>query len=258
MKRSLYGLLTAALVLTASGCNEKKAEITSAPVPAEVPAASAPAVSGPTGALKGRVLYQGQAPAPQQTAIAGNPECAAMHPGGKVQNEELLVSADGGVANVFVYIKEGLEGRSFPAPASKHTVSNKNCVYVPHVSGVQVGQTVELLNEDATLHNMHSYSTANRSWNVGLPFKNMKLNKSFDKPEVMVKLKCDVHPWMLGYVGVVAHPFFAVTGADGGFRIEGIPAGEYTVEFWHEKLGVRSEKIRIEPQGELSLDSVSF
>ena len=258
MKRYAWFVVIMGMGLALTACNEK-AEVTSAPASPEVKPAAASAVdAAESGSLTGRVTFSGPAPAPVQTAIAGNPECAALHPGGKVAGEELVVSADGGVKNVFVYIKEGLEGRRFPAPQEKAVIENKGCVYVPHVIGVQTGQPVELKNEDATLHNVHSYASANKSWNIGLPFQNMKVAKTFDKPEIMVKLKCDVHPWMLGYVGVVAHPCFAVTGEDGSFTIKGIPAGEYTVEYWHEKLGVRTQTIRIEPRAETKAEAVTY
>lgn len=254
MKRSASFVVILLMGLALTACNEK-AEVTSAPASPEVkPAAAAAVDAAESGSLTGRVTFSGQAPAPVQTAIAGNPECAALHPGGTVAGEELIVSADGGVKNVFVYIKEGLEGRRFPVPQEKVVIENKGCVYMPHVTGAQVGQPVELFNADATLHNVHSYSTASKSWNIGLPFQNMKVAKSFDKPEIMVKLKCDVHPWMLGYVGVVAHPCFAVTGEDGSFTIQGIPAGEYTVELWHEKLGVKTQKLVVKAKEDLKQD----
>ena len=172
----------------------------------------------------------------------------SLHPGGKIGSEELLVS-NGGVANVFIYVKEGLSDYSFPVPTVAAVVENKGCMYSPHVLGVQAGQPVNLLNEDPTLHNVHSFSANSKAWNVGLPFQGMKVMKKFDNPEIMVKLKCDVHPWMLGFIGVVAHPYFTVTDKEGKFEIKNLPPGEYTIEAWHEKLGVRSQTIKIEPQG---------
>ena len=193
------------------------------------------------------MTFQGEAPAPQKISVSGNPECAALHSDGSITSEELLVNG-GSLQNVFVYVKEGFEGQSFTAPAEAATVENKNCAYVPHVIGVQVGQPLNIVNSDPTLHNVHSYSKNSKSWNIGLPIQGMKQTKKFDAPEVMVALKCDVHPWMRGYIGVLPHPYFSVTNGDGSFEIKNLPPGDYLIEAWHEKLGVQSQKIKIEPQ----------
>ena len=209
----------------------------------------------PAGAatIRGRVLFGGQVPAPQEIPVKGNPECAVFHPSGNVTSEELLVN-QGGLQNAFVYVKEGLEALSFAAPSEPVVIENKNCVYVPHVTGVQVGQPVTILNSDPTLHNVHSYGKVAKPWNIGLPVQGMKIAKKFSEAEVMVTLKCDVHPWMLGYVGVLPHPYFDVTGPDGGFEIKNLPPGEYVLEVWHEKLGVQTQKIKLEPRAETSVD----
>ncbi len=199
-----------------------------------------------TGTVKGKVFFEGEAPVPAKIPIRGNPECAVFHKEGSVLSEELLVH-DGGLQNVFIYIKEGLEGQKFEPPSQSVTIGNKHCVYVPHVLGVQVNQPVVLLNEDPTLHNIHSYSKNQKNWNLGLPFQGMKQTKKFSNPEVMVTLKCDVHPWMVGYVGVLSHPYFAVSGEDGSFEIKNLPVSEYVIEAWHEKLGTQSQTVRVEP-----------
>jgi hypothetical protein len=116
------------------------------------------------------------------------------------------------------------------------------------VVGVQTGQSVVFLNNDNTLHNIHALPKTNKPFNLGLPFQGIKQTRKFDSPEIMVPLKCDVHPWMLGYVGVLAHPYFAVTGEDGSFSLKGLPAGTYTLEVWHEKLGTQSQEIEIGPR----------
>lgn len=235
------------LLICSTGCGPKEeVSITSEPR-AETAAIVKFLDRESAGILKGIVKFEGEAPAPKKIPIKGNPECAVFHSGGSVDSEELLVK-DGALQNVFIYIKEGLEGYSFQTPSEPVTISNRKCVYVPHVSGAQAGQPLVLLNEDPTLHNIHSYSKNSSSFNVGLPFQGVKQTKKFAKPEVMVTLKCDVHPWMIGYVGVLEHPYFGVTGQDGGFELKNLPAGEYLVEAWHEKLGVQSRTIKIEPR----------
>lgn len=249
MKNKLFSLLAVvAMILIVSGCEKKEtleAGLTTETASTEIKPASFDSASAAT--LSGKVVFEGQAPAPEKLSIAGNPECAVFHAGGSVASEELLVK-DGALKNVFVYVKEGLEGQSFPVPSQAAAIDNKNCVYVPHVIGVQVNQPVNILNSDPTLHNVHSYSKNSKSWNLGLPFQGMKQVKKFDAAEVMVSLKCDVHPWMKGYVGVLDHPYFQVTGEDGKFTLNNLPPGEYLVEAWHEKLGTQSQKVQIGPQ----------
>lgn len=260
--RSLLLLVVCVFALSFVGCGEKsqpspKQEVATASE--DTPSAKSVSVEkktvdpAKTGSLMGRISFDGVAPTPKPISIKGNPECAMLHPGGTVASEELLVK-DGAIQNAFIYIKQGLEGYEFAAPKEPVTVSNKECVYLPHVVGVQVGQPVEYRNEDATLHNVHAFPKINKGFNLGLPFANMKQTKTFTEQEIMVPLKCDVHPWMLGYVGVVRHPYFAVTGPDGSFDIKNIPAGEYEVEVWHEKLGAQSLKIKIEPQASETLN----
>ncbi len=184
-------ILLALFSILMTGCGQKAAQNSSAEAPASMApptnsaAAPAQALDPATAAtIKGKVLFEGAAPAAQEISVRGNPECAVFHKDGKVQSEELVVNS-GALQNVFVYVKEGLEGRSFPAPSEPVTIENKNCLYVPHVTGVQVNQPIILLNDDPTLHNIHSYAKNSKSWNLGLPFQGMKQTKKFEAPEVM-------------------------------------------------------------------------
>jgi hypothetical protein len=119
------------------------------------------------------------------------------------------------------------------------------CRYEPHVFGIRAGQTLEIVNSDPTLHNVHALPASQPEFNLGMPVQNMRLKKKFEKPEVMVKFKCDVHPWMSAYAGVVAHPFFAVSGPDGTFTLPDLPEGQYVLEAWHENLGVLSQTVEV-------------
>ena len=125
------------------------------------------------------------------------------------------------------------------------TVDQKECRYHPHVFGVQVGQPLEILNSDPTLHNIHAVAKNNREFNNGQPLQNMKTTHTFTAPEVMVPFKCDVHGWMNAFVGVLNHPYFAVTDAAGTFNLKTLPAGTYTIEAWHEKLGTMTQTVTI-------------
>lgn len=248
MKRYLY---VGILAILAAGCGGKESAELQTTGPSEVkPAASVsaePIDPATVGSVSGKIYLDGEAPAAKMMSVKGNPECALLHQGGQIASEE-LVSENGLLQNVFVYVKQGLEGRSFPAPSSPVTIANKGCKYVPHVAGVMAGQPVEFLNEDSTLHNIHSYSKNSKPFNLGLPLVGMKQAKKIDLPEVMITLKCDVHPWMLGYLGVLAHPYFGVTGADGTFELKDLPPGEYVIEAWHEKLGAQTQTVTLGPQ----------
>jgi plastocyanin/predicted small lipoprotein YifL len=252
MKKTVYVLL-AFFALTLSGCGQKS-EAPSSPESSTAPAAQASVSSHKTvdsataGTIRGRVIFDGTAPEPKKLSVKGNPECAVFHPGGEITSEELVVN-NGAIKNAFVYIKSGLESYSFPVPSEAATVENKDCHYVPHVSGVQANQPINFVNNDPTLHNFHAYPKNSKPFNMGLPFQNMKQVKKFEAAEVMVPLKCDMHPWILNYISILNHPYFAVTGEDGSFELKNVPPGTYTVEVWQEKLGVRSQEVTIEPQG---------
>ena len=129
------------------------------------------------------------------------------------------------------------------------------CKYTPHAMGVMVNQPFRILNSDGILHNVHSFSKVNAEFNKGQPFQNMEFEHTFDQAEVMVRFKCDVHPWMSSYMGVVEHPFFAVSTDDGSYSIDGVPAGTYTVEAWHETLGTQTMEVTV---AEDSVAAASF
>ncbi len=193
--------------------------------------------------LEGVVSYAGSDP---DTAIqmAADPDCLMLHPE-PVHSETIVGDGAGHLANVFVYVKSGLAGKSFSAPADPHLLDQKGCQYVPHVSGLMVGQELVIRNSDTTLHNVHALPEVNREFNQGQPFQGMETRKTFDKTEVMIRFKCDVHPWMSSYIAVLEHPFFAVSGADGSFSIQNLPAGTYEIEAWHEELGARSQQVTV-------------
>ena len=165
-----------------------------------------------------------------------------------VTGEEVVVNKNGTLKNVLISVKDGLAGKTFPAAKGKVVFDQLGCIYKPHVLGVQLGQELEILNSDPTLHNVHTLSKENTQFNRAMPTKGMKINVKFDKVETF-KVKCEVHPWMSAYIGVFNHPFYAVTGDDGSFTIKGLPAGEYTVETWHEKYGARTAKVKVAATG---------
>ena len=213
--------------------------------PPSTPAPAAP-VTNPVdpataGAVTGKVTFMGTPPTVETISMSSDPRC--MNAGAKT--EAVMVSGDGSLQNVFVYVKDGLGNLKFPVPATPLVLDQKGCQYRPHVFGVQAGQTIEILNSDTTLHNIHAWPQTNQEFNMGQSLQGMKDTHVFTTQEVMVPFRCDVHKWMNSFVGVVAHPFFAVTGADGAFELKGLPPGTYTVEAWHEKFGTKTASVTI-------------
>ena len=173
-----------------------------------------------------------------------DPGCAKKHDG-PVNSEALVLGEDNALANVFVWVKSGVPRGAWPVPSQPLVLDQRGCQYSPHVSGLMVGQTLKVLNSDQLLHNIHSLPKINSSFNRAMPAAVTEAEYSFSKEEVLFKIKCDVHPWMNAWVGVVSHPFFAVTGTDGGFSIDGLPAGDYVLEAWHEELGTQEMSVSI-------------
>lgn len=214
-------------------------------------AVAMPTVAGAEGKVSGKVTFEGDPPKRKRLRMDADPVCAASHDG-PVLAEEVVVGDGGGLQNVFVYVKE-VSG-DFPAPAEPAVLDQKGCHYTPHVLGVQIGQEVKILNSDKTLHNVHGMPKINAGFNFAMPKFVKKKDHKFDDAETMVKVKCDVHPWMSSYIGVLPHPFFAVTGEDGSFEIAGLPAGDYTLIAWQEKLGTQEAQISVAADGAASQD----
>lgn len=208
-----------------------------------------PAVALAGGTVSGKVAFTGTPPARSKLAMDADPVCASAHPS-PVMSEEVIVS-NGGLENVFIWV-DGAPTK--PAPTTPAVIDQKGCQYHPHVLGVQVGQPLQILNSDQTLHNVHGMPKKNTAFNFAMPKFVKKKDTKFDSAEVMVGVKCDVHPWMNSYVGVVDHPYFAVSGADGAFKIADVPPGEYTVKAWHEKLGEKDGKVKVDEGGTATVD----
>jgi len=192
------------------------------------------------GVITGKVMFKGTAPGEKSIDMAADANCKALHAAAPT-TRHYVVNADGTLANVFVYVKSGpgVDGKKFDPPKEKVTLDQKGCLYQPYLMGIQVNQDLEVLNSDATLHNVHATPSINAEFNKGQPVQGMKFTHKFDKVETVppVRFKCDVHPWMFAYVAVVPHPYFAVTREDGSYKISGVPAGDYVVEAFHLKAG---------------------
>jgi len=232
--RKYYALmLVAALAL--AGCGSKDDEdLTAGGNSGGGNASSAAAAPTGTASIAGKVTLSGKAPIAAKIAFDADPVCKSQH-ASSVNDETVIADAKGNLANVFVYVKDGAP--STAAPSTPVVLTQHGCMYNPHVFGIQVGQPLQIVNDDSTLHNIHCLAVVNDGFNVGQPTQGMKTEKKFAKSEVLVKFKCDVHGWMHCVAGVVTNPYYSVSGTDGGFKISSLPAGSYTVVAVHEKYG---------------------
>jgi len=179
-----------------------------------------------------------------------DPACIEAHKGRAV-DESVVVNSNGTISNVFIYIKTGLEGKQFEIPGSPVTIDQRGCWFHPRVMGMQTGQKLQVVNSDPVTHNIHPLAHINREWNHSQGPGDEPIGRKFAKGEVMIPIKCNIHSWMHAFVGVVDHPYFAVTGSDGRFVIRNVPPGDYVVEAWHEALGLQEQKITIAPSGKI-------
>jgi len=203
--------------------------------------------------VSGTVNYDGKVPKLRPITMDADPECAKKH-SGPVQSEVLVLGDGNTVGNIFVHVKSGLPSKEWPTPKQPVVMDQRGCRYIPHVMGVMVGQPFKILNSDGLLHNVHSLAKINQAFNRAMPGAVKEAEFTFDKEELMFKIKCDVHPWMNAYVGVMTHPFYDVTGEDGKFEIKGVPAGTYEVEAWHEKLGTQTASVTVGDSDTQTLD----
>jgi len=197
------------------------------------------AVSG-GGSISGVVKFKGAPPAAAPLDVNKDKEVCATTP---KKNPELVVGADGGIQYAVVSITNIQKGKAFEA--TPPVVDQKGCEYLPHVMLAKAGADVEILNSDGILHNIHSISKANAPVNIAQPKFKKKVTAKFDKPET-VKLTCDVHNWMQGWVVVQEHPYYAVTDPAGSFKLTDVPPGDYELKVWHEKLGETTQKVSVQ------------
>jgi plastocyanin len=205
--------------------------------------AGSPSPTSPVAIVRGSVRFEGKLPAARAISMAADPECAKQH-SMPVMAQEVLTDAKGDLQNVIVFVSEGLGDGTFDAPSQPVVVEQKGCLYQPHVLAVRANQTLQLVNDDPTSHNIHPVPANNREWNKAEP-PGSKMEEAFAREEIAIPVKCNVHPWMRGYIAVFKHPFFAVTGKDGVFDLSNLPPGTHTIKAWHEKLGTATQTVTI-------------
>ena len=230
--RGVLGLLLMVLVGCGSGDSGGECDVPRTPTPFDHAAA---------GTISGTVTFAGTAPVMAPLTMSG--ECTARHKEPVLTGDALVHG--GRVENAFVYLKEGLGNRVFAVPAEPVVIDQSGCLYQPRVAGAQTCQPITFRNSDGVLHNVHGTPTVSSQWNFSMAVQGSTRTVRIPKPEVAVEVRCDVHPWMRAYVGVVAHPYFAVTGADGRFTLRDVPPGEYVVATWHERFGTREAQVTL-------------
>ncbi len=204
------------------------------------------ASSEDSGAITGKIVYEGKAPLMRPLPVEADPGCKALHGDNPLLSEFLVLGEGQSVANVLVYVVAGLpEGKTYPVPAEVVEVSQKDCRYGPHVIGLRAGQTLRFSNPDGLQHNVHPLPKTNREVNRAMSKTEREFTHTFPKSEPVFRIKCDVHAWMEAWCGVFDHPYFAVTKDDGNFTIPNLPAGEYEIEAWHEALGTQRAKLTV-------------
>jgi plastocyanin len=249
MKRRHLLTLSCVVAMLASCSGTQKKEPEAAPKQAAAP--SYFKVDAATaGVVTGTVKFTGKKPARKRIDMSEDPACVEAHHG-KAYNEPVVVDQNGRLANVFVYLKSGLEGKKFEVPTTPVVIDQRGCWFYPRVMGIQTGQTLHVINSDPVTHNIHPLAQINREWNHSQGQGDPPLARRFTKPEVMIRVKCNIHSWMHAFIGVAEHPYFAVTGSDGTFEIRNVPPGDYVIEAWHETLGTRERKITVTPSGKV-------
>lgn len=239
----MVGLLS----LTIVACGGGGGEADQAAPEEEAAEAAAPVVSPEEAAtLTGTIAFSGTAPAGEAIDMSEEPACADKH-AESPQKRAVVVNDNGTLANVYVYIKEGLPALDFPVSPEGVTLDQDGCLYRPHVVAIQTGQDFVIRNSDGILHNINTRPVENQGFNISQPVE-METTRTFAVPEVMIPVRCDVHGWMQAFIGVQDHPYAAVTGGDGTFTLDNLPPGDYVVEAWHELYGTQTANITVGAQ----------
>src|ERR1017187_551661 len=237
------GVVCAVTMVSCGGSEAPKTADGGAPAPA---AGGAPATPDEAngGTITGKVIFDGANPTPKALDMSATPFCTKAHPNGQ-KAEDVIVNDNGTLKYAFVWVKSGLPDKTWQVPTAAVQLDQNGGMYKPRVVGVMAGQNIDIKTSDGTNHNIHPQPTVNNDWNESQAPGSEDKIKTFARQEVMIPVKCNIHPWMRAYIGVVNHPFFAVTSDDGTFTIKGLPPGTYTVQVWHEKYGTQDQTVTV-------------
>jgi len=214
--------------------------------------AASPVPAQQGGTIEGGVRLTGEPPRNRLIPMGADPNCLAINAGQRVAQETVLRAPDGGLANVFINLLGSFP--ELPPPATPVVIDQRGCTYHPRIAGVQVGQMLHVLNSDTTLHNIHSLTKRNNRFDTCQPTAGMIFEYRVKSEEVMLPLHCGVHPWMTGFLGIVRHPYFAVTSSTGGFKISSVPAGKHTIQAWHERYGPLTQVVEVTADATATVD----
>jgi len=207
-----------------------------------------------TGTIRGVVGVTGavavtSAPAPSPIDMTGDSYCSDANSGRQVLDRAVVADAQGRLANVIVFVRNGAAAGGGAAPDEPVVLDQQDCLYTPRVIAVRVDQPLIIRNSDATLHNVHVRAENNREFNIGQPIRGIESRRTFGAAEVGIRVTCDIHGWMHGAIAVFDHPWFAVSAPDGSFSIDTLPPGDYVLEAWHETLGVQEQSVTVTAGG---------
>jgi hypothetical protein len=208
-----------------------------------------------SGKLHGTVRYDGPKPAPRPISMDAEEACEKLHPT-PVDTGTVVLGGNGALANALVYIKSGLEGKTFEPAKDAVVLDQRGCMFVPRVLSMRTGQTLSVKNSDPVSHNVHPRPESNREWNQAQSPGAPDLVRRFAHAEVMIPVRCNIHSWMRSYIAVLDHPYFAVTNEAGTFDWSAVPAGEYTVAVWHESLGELTQQVKLGSRADQTVEFV--
>lgn len=250
MKATFVCTAVLTLMLLLSGCSSNKS------ANSEAPAAQPPGVAvdqATVGSITGKVAFTGEKPKLPEIHMDQDPVCMQKHKSA-VDVQDGAVNDNGTLPYAFVYVKQGAEKYAFPIPRQPATIDQDGCMYKPHVLGIMVGQDLHVVTSDNTTHNIHAMPKINEEWDESQPPGAAPIDKKFTKPEIMVPVKCNQHPWMRAYIGVTSNPLFSVTNDQGTFTINGVPPGDYTLAVWTSNYGTEEQKVTVAPKQSTTAD----
>jgi plastocyanin len=242
--RNWIWLFTAVMILALVGCGKKEETTTEAPTETTAAPPPTPIDQTTVGEVTGKISFDGAKPKQQRIMMDQDPVCVQKH-SSPVVAEDGGVNDNGTLPNAFIYVKAGAEKYTFAPPADPVILDQDGCMYKPHVLGIMAGQTLKIVSSDATTHNIHPMPKDNREWNMSQAPGAAPIEQKFARPEIMVPVKCNQHPWMRAWIGVTSNPFFAVSASDGTFTIKGLPPGDYTIEAWTATFGTQDQTVTV-------------